>query len=193
MVVGTDQDTGAPTTTLVIDPPQVFVFEFRRFTANQTVSIHEMTEGLAHHQSALNILTVNQWLANIYFRPFLRGAIAAEERDLGRQRLINQLRATIRAEWAARGRTLSEREMNGMVRMRSRGAHASHDADAISGGDIDKFDSLERGAVNSYIGSNWGRFRPVLEAYAHRLRQLYEPRDRDKIKMNFRLRISFLN
>jgi hypothetical protein len=193
VVVGKDEDTGAETTRTVVDPPKVLVFEFRRFTARQNVSINEMTEGLQHHQEALNALTVEQWLANIYFRAFLRGAIAAEERDIGRKKLIDALRAEIQKEYAAKGETLSKSKLDNLVKLRSRGKHASHDADAIAGGNIDDFDSLERGAVNSYIGSNWGRFRPELEAYALQLRQLFEPKDRAKVRMAFRLRTKFLN
>ena len=152
-----------------------------------------MTEGLQHHQDALNGLTVGGWLANIHFRAFLRGAIAAEERDIARKRLIQELRAEIAAEYQAKGATLSKSQLDGLVKLRSRGKHASHDADAISGGNIDDFDSLERGAVNSYVGSNWGRFRPELEAYATQIRQLFEPGDREKVHMNFRLRPKFLN
>jgi hypothetical protein len=193
VVVGKDEDTGAETTKTIVDPPKTLVFEFRRFTANQNVSITEMTEGLQHHQEALNALTVEQWLANIYFRAFLRGAIAAEERDLGRRRLIDALRAEIIAEYNGRGVTLSRSQQDAFVKQRSRGKHASHDADAIAGGNLSDFDSLERGAVNSYIGSNWGRFRPELEAYALQVRQLFEPKDRPKVHMNFRLRQKFLN
>ena len=193
VVVGTDKDTGAQTRATIVDPPKVLVFEFRRFTANQKVSINEMTEGLQHHQDALNELTVGKWLANIMFRPFLRGAIAAEERDIGRKNLIRQLRAEIPAEYQKKGVNLSESEVKALVVLRSHGTHASHGADAISGGNIDEFDSLERGAVNSYVGSNWGRFRPELEVYAAHLRQLFEPADREKVKMNFRLRLKFLN
>ena len=193
VVVGKDEDTGAETTKTVVDPPKVLVFEFRRFTARQNVSVNEMTEGLQHHQEALNALTVEQWLANIYFRAFLRGAIAAEERDIGRKKLIDALRAEIVKEYAAKGETLSKSKLDNLVKLRSRGKHASHDADAISGGNIDDFDSLERGAVNSYIGSNWGRFRPELEAYALQIRQLFEPKDRSKVHMSFRLRQKFLN
>jgi hypothetical protein len=193
VVVGKDEDKGTETTKTVVDPPKVLVFEFRRFTARQNVSVNEMTEGLQHHQEALNALTVEQWLANIYFRAFLRGAIAAEERDIGRKKLIDALRAEIVKEYAAKGETLSKSKLDNLVKLRSRGKHASHDADAISGGNIDDFDSLERGAVNSYIGSNWGRFRPELEAYALQMRQLFEPKDRSKVHMSFRLRQKFLN
>jgi uncharacterized protein DUF4157/putative RNase toxin 15 of polymorphic toxin system len=193
VIVGKDEDTGAETTKTIVDPPLTLVFEFRRFTARQNVSINEMTEGLQHHQSALNALTVEQWLANIYFRAWLKGAVAAEERDIGRKDLIAQLRAEIVKEYADKGRTLTKSQLDTLIKLRSRGRHASHDADAISGGNIDDFDSLERGAVNSYIGSNWGRFRPELEAYAMRIRQNFEPKDWSKVHMNFRLRQKFLN
>lgn len=193
VIVQTDRETGAQTAVTIISTPKIITFEFRRFTANQNVSINEMTEGLQHHQTALNSLTLSEWLANIYFRPFLRGAIAAEERDIGRKELIRALRAEITAEYQARNVTLSKSELDRLVILRARRTHASHSADAIAGGNIDQFDSLERGAVNSYIGSSWGRIRPDLEAYAHQLRQQFEPKDRDKVKMNFRLRSQFLN
>jgi hypothetical protein len=192
VIVGTD-DADPDKKVTIVDPPKILVFEFSRFTANQTVSINEMTEGLQHHQEELNSLTVSRWLANIYFRPFLRGAIAAEERDLGRRALIAQVRADVTKEYADKNITLSAAELNNLIALRIRGAHASHSADFIAGGDIDKFDSLERGAVNSYIGSNWGRFRPELESYAISLRQNYDPKDWDAIKMNFRLRVQFRN
>jgi hypothetical protein len=193
VIVGTDPDTGAETPRTIVDPPKVLVFEFRRFTANQRVSFLEMTEGLQHHQDALNALTVDEWLANINFRAFLKGAIAAEERDIARKRLIQELRTEIQLEYQVKGITLSKSQLDGLIKLRSRSKHASHDADAIAGGNIDDFEGLERGAVNSYVGSNWGRFRPELEAYANRLRQLYEPADRKKVHMNFRLRPKFLN
>ncbi|HSE15984.1 MAG TPA: DUF4157 domain-containing protein [Pyrinomonadaceae bacterium] len=193
VIVGRDEDTGAETTVTIVSPPKIIVFEFRRFTANQSVSHREMTEGLAHHQSALNALTVGQWLANIVFRPFLRGAIAAEERDIARRALIRQLRAEVIAEWAARGRPLSPSQVEAMVRLRARNTHASHLADFIAGGNIDEFEGLERGAVNSYVGSNWGRLRPDLEAYANFLRQQFNATDRERVRMNFRLRVQFRN
>jgi hypothetical protein len=192
VIVGTDKDKGQVTSTIV-DPPKILVFEFRRFTAKQSVSTNEMTEGLQHHQNALNSLTVGQWLANIYFRPFLKGAIAAEERDLARKKLLSELRDAIVAEYKEKGVTLSDSELNGLVRLRARSKHASHLADFIAGGNIKDFEGLERGAVNSYVGSNWGRFRPELESYANHLRQLFIAADREKVKMNFRLRIQFLN
>jgi hypothetical protein len=184
---------GEPETRTIVDPPKVLVFEFRRFTANQNVGTREMTEGLQHHQNALNALTVEGWLANIVFRPFLRGAIAAEERDIARRDMLRQLRQEVIDEYRGRGITLEPRQVSAMVRQRARGRHASHSADFIAGGDIDDFEGLERGAVNSYVGSNWGRLRPELEAYARHLRQLFEPRDRARVRMNFRLRIRFLN
>lgn len=189
----TETQGGTAVTRLIVDPPKILVFEFRRFTANQNVSINEMTEGLSHHQTALNALTVDGWLANIHFRPFLRGAIAAEERDIGRRDLIRQLRLELVAEYRGRGMTLTKPQLDALVVLRSRGRHASHSADAISGGNIDDFDSLERGAVNSYVGSSWGRLRPELESYALHLRQLFEPADRTRVRMNFRLRQRFLN
>jgi uncharacterized protein DUF4157/putative RNase toxin 15 of polymorphic toxin system len=192
VIVGTDKDTGVLTTATIVEPAKVLVFEFRRFTANQTVSINEMTEGLQHHQNALNDLTVAQWLANVYFRPFLKGATAAEERDIGRRDLLRELRSEIVAEYAKKNVVLSKGDLDLLVRLRARQKHASHLADFAAGGNIDEFDSLERGAVNSYVGSNWGRFRPELEAYAIHLRQAFDPKDREKVKMNFRLRIKFL-
>ncbi|BAY09891.1 eCIS core domain-containing protein [Calothrix sp. NIES-2098] len=193
VIIQTDKETGSQTTATIISTAKIITFEFRRFTANQSVSINEMTEGLQHHQTALNNLTIGQWLANIYFRPFLKGAIAAEERDIARKELIRKLRAAIVAEYTAKKMTLSKSQIDKLVIIRSRGTHASHSADAISGGNIDDFDSLERGAVNSYIGSSWGKIRPELESYANYLRQQFEPKDREKVKMNFRLRVKFLN
>ena len=182
VVVGKDEDTGAETAKTIIDSPKILVFEFRRFTARQNVSINAITEGLQHHQTALNALTIDQWLANIYFRAFFKEAILEQERDLGRKRLIAALRAEIVKEYAERGAALSTSQLNVLIKQRSRGKHASHDADAISGGNIEDFDSLEAGAVNSYIGSNWGRFRPELEAYAIHIRQMFEPKDRSKVQ-----------
>ena len=193
VIVSKDEKTGVETTTTIVDPPKVLVFEFRRFTARQNVSVNAMTEGLQHHQAALNALTVDQWLANIHFRAFLRGAIAEAERDLARKRMIAALRAEIVTEYTGKGVTLSPSQVEALIKVRVRGRHASHDADAISGGNISDFDSLEAGAVNSYIGSNWGRFRPELEAYALLIRQQFEPKDRSKVHMNFRLRQQFLN
>lgn len=181
------------TTETILHPPLILNFEFRRFTARQTVSRNAIAEGLSHHQNALNNLTVDQWLANIYFRPFLRGNIAAAERNTGRQELMDQLRADIRREYAGRTPPLTEQQIDTLVRLRARGTHASHSADFVAGGNIDEFDSLEPGAINSYIGSAWGRLRPDLESYAHHIRQTLEPRDRGTIKMNFRLRHTFLN
>jgi hypothetical protein len=188
VIVQTDKETGEQRELTIVSPPKVIDFEFRRFTAKQTVSINEMTEGLQHHQKALNNLSVEQWLANIHFRPFLRGAIAAEERDIGRKELLRKLKIDIIKEYNKKDIKISESQLNSLVVMRARGTHASHAADFISGGDIDNFDSLERGAVNSYIGSNWGRIRPELDSYAIELRQKFEPTDRSKVKMNFRLR-----
>jgi hypothetical protein len=189
---GERKETG--TTKTIVDPPKVLTFEFSRFTANQNVSINEITEGLRHHQTALNALTVDGWLANIYFRAFLKGAVAAEERDFGRKRLIDGLWAQIVKERKDEGKKpLSRSQLWALIKLRSRGMHASHSADFISGGNIDDFDSLEPGRVNSYVGSNWGRFRPELEAYATQLRQLFEPKDRAKVRMNFQLRQRFKN
>lgn len=193
VIVQTNQTTGEQTNVTIVSPPKVLTFEFRRFTANQTVSFNEITTGLNHHQNALNDLTIDAWLSNIAFYPFLRGAIAAEERDIGRKLLIQNLRREITEEYQQRGVTLSRSQLDSLVRMRSRGTHASHSADFVSGGNIDDFDSLERGAINSYIGSNWGRWRPELDSYARFLRQRFEPPDRSRVKMNFRLRPSFLN
>jgi hypothetical protein len=193
VIVQTDRETGAQTTVTILSPPKVINFEFRRFTASQSVSIKEMTAGLQHHQTSLNNLTLDEWLANIYFRPFLRGAVAAEERDIARRDLIRSLRAEIDAEYKSRNVVLSKSQLNNLVVQRSRNTHASHSADFISGGNIGDFDSLEKGAVNSYIGSCWGRIRPDLESYAHFLRQTIGPSDRAKVKMNFRLRPKFLN
>lgn len=193
VIVSTNNETGTQTTVTIVSPPKTMVFEFRRFTANQSVSINEMTQGLQHHQSALNALTVGQWLANIHFRPFLRGAIAAEERDIARRAMINQLRSEVAAEFAAKGKPLTPSQLVAMVRLRARNTHTSHLADFIAGGNIDEFEGLERGAVNSYVGSNWGRFRPELESYATFLRQQFDAKDREKVKMNFRLRIQFNN
>lgn len=193
VVVGTDEDTGTEFTKTVVDPPKVLVFEFRRFTENQNVGIVEMTEGLQHHQEALNALTVDQWLANIHFRPFLKGAVAAEERDVARKEMIEELKQQILAEYTARGVTLTGSQLYVLIKQRARKQHASHDADAIAGGNIDDFAGLERGAVNSYVGSNWGKFRDVLEDYARELKGQIGPADRGKVYMNFRLRIKFLN
>jgi hypothetical protein len=193
VIVGKDKDTGEETSVTIVSPPKIIVFKFSRFTAKQNVSFNEMTEGLSHHQSALNALTVAQWLANIYFRPFLRGAIAAEERDYARKILIQQLRAEVIAEWAAKGKPLSPSQVEAMVKLRARNKHASHLADFIAGGNIDEFEGLERGAVNSYVGSMWNQVRPDLEAYANFLRQQFNAKDREKVKMNFRLRAQFKN
>lgn len=193
VIVGKDQDTGAETTVTIVSPPKTIVFEFSRFTAKQSVSVREMTEGLQHHQGALNGLTVEQWLANIVFRPFLRGPIAAAERDAARRTLINQLRTEVIAEFAAMGKPLSPSQVEAMVKLRARNTHASHLADFIAGGNINDFEGLERGAVNSYVGSNWGRLRPDLESYANFLKQQFVAKDRPKVKMNFRLRAQFKN
>ena len=56
-----------------------------------------------------------------------------------------------------------------------------------------KFDSLESGAVNSYVGNQWGLLRPELDAYAAEVKKRYDPKDWTKVKMNLRLRIQFLN
>jgi hypothetical protein len=186
-----DSGTGAEST--ILHPPKTLTFEFRRFTANQSVSRNAVIEGLNHHQAALNNLTVDQWLANIYFRPFLRGNVAATERNIGRQQLLNNLRNDIIREYQGYGRTLTPAQLDSLVRMRARGTHASHSADFVSGGNIDDFDSLESGSINSYVGSIWGRLRPDLESYAHFIRQTIEPRERQRVKMNFRLRHRFLN
>jgi hypothetical protein len=193
VIISTINETGTQTTATIVSPPKIIVFEFRRFTAKQSVSIQEMTEGLQHHQSALNALTVGQWLANIVFRPFLKGPIAAAEREAARKALLDQLRAEVLTEYAGKGKTLSKSQVEGLVRLRARKTHASHLADFIAGGNIDEFEGLERGAINSYIGSNWGRLRPDLEAYANFLKQQFDPKDREKVKMNFRLRAQFLN
>ena len=193
VIAGKPTDTGEETTVTIVSPPKIIVFEFSRFTAKQSVSIREMTEGLAHHQSALNGLTVAQWLANIVFRPFLRGAIAAAERDKARKILIDELRQNVIAEFAAKGTPLSPGQVEAMVKLRARKTHASHLADFIAGGNIDEFEGLEKGSVNSYVGSNWGRLRPELEAYANFLRQQFNAKDREKVKMNFKLRAQFKN
>lgn len=193
VIIGTDKDTGAQTTITIIANAKIIDFEFKRFTANQQVSFNEMGEGLQHHQTALNKLTIDQWLANINFRPFLRGAIAAEERDIGRKELIRKLRHDIDIEYKAKNITLSKRQLDGLIVIRSRGTHASHGADAISGGNIDEFDSLERGAVNSYIGSSWGKIRPDLDLYAKNIQSQFEAKDRRQVHMNFKLRPHFLN
>jgi hypothetical protein len=197
LIMGTrvvvDSRNGTPTERTILDPPKTLTFEFRRFTQNQSLSINQLTEGLNHHQSHLNSLTVEQWLANIYFRAFFRGGVANTERIAGRQRLIAQLRTDIVNEYASRVPPLTQAQIDIMVRLRSRGTHASHSADNISGGNIDDFDSLEVGGINSYIGSAWGRLRPELENYANFVRQIIESRDRSRVRMNFRLRQTFLN
>lgn len=191
----------------IVDPPKILVFQFRRFTGRQAVATNEMVEGLQHHQSALNALTVERWLANIYMRPFLRET-AQREREAGRRQLLSQMENRIVQELKGRYpkpadiaesgydnwiRTNYQSQIEGLIRIRSRGTHASHSADAIAGGNTDEFDSLERGAINSYVGSQWGLLRPELEAYATHLRQTIEPRERAAVRMNFRLRIQFLN
>jgi hypothetical protein len=193
VIIGSDKDTGATTTNTIIETPEVINFEFKRFTDNQSVSTNEVIEGLQHHQSALNSLTIEQWLANIHFRPFFRGKIAKKETNIGRDKLLGDLRKTINDEYKNKNITLSESQLEGLVKIRSRGTHASHSADAISGGNIDSFDSLERGAINSYIGSRWGQKRPALEIYAKNIKNQFDAKDRPQVKMNFKLRPHFLN
>lgn len=188
-----DATGSVPSERTILDPPKTLTFEFRRFTQNQSLATNQLVEGLNHHQAHLNSLSVERWLANIYFRAFFRGSVANTERIAGRQRLLTQLRTDVINENASRTIPLTEAQIDRMVRLRSRNTHASHSADNISGGDIDDFDSLETGAVNSYIGSSWGRLRPELESYANFVRQTVESRDRSRVNMNFRLRHTFLN
>jgi hypothetical protein len=193
VIVGTDKDTGQQTTSRILDPPKILVFEFRKFTEKQTVSVNEMTDGLLHHQNALNALTVDQWLGNIYARAFFTRAERAEVTALARRQMINELRASVEQEFKDKGQPLSPSQLEAMVKLRARKTHASHLADFIAGGSLYDFEGLESGKVNSYVGSNWGRFRPELEAYAHHVRQIIDPKDRGQVKMNFRLRPKFLS
>ena len=190
VLVGTEQ--GVVTTRTVVDPPKVLVFEFSRFTAKQSVGTAEMTEGLHHHQVALNKLTLTQWLTNIYARPWVREDLKKERRQES-DRLKKDLEKQIAAGYEAKGVALSKKQLELLVAKGHRGMHASHAVDAIAGGSIDEFAGFERGAVNSYVGNRWNNLRPELEAYARECRQLYGPADRDKITMNFQLRIKFLN
>ena len=191
---GGGADKGVPLPPLtIVDPPKVLVFEFRRFTENQSVTTNDMTEGLQHHQTALNALSVDGWLKNIDLKPTVKKSKTAAARKQGRANLLVELRAEIVKEYAAKGKTLTDRELEFLVKQRSRGRHASHAADFVSGGDMTNFDSLELGSVNSYVGSQWGLKRPVLDAYAGEVKKRYDVKDRGKINMNFRLRIQFLN
>jgi len=194
VVVKKGKDGKPDETRTILNPAKVLTFVFARFTKEQTVSHSEMTDGLKHHEDALNAMPMSQWIKNIDLRPTISDKTMDKERRKGARLLKADLAETIVAEREQNKlKPLSASELKLMVKMRSRGKHASHSADNIAGGDIDKFHSLERGAINSYVGSLWNNFRPDLESYAAKIRTEVPAEDHDKVKMNFRLRTTFRN
>jgi hypothetical protein len=100
VLAGTDKDTGEPK--VIVDPPKVLTFEFRRFTERQSVTTNEMSEGLQHHQTALNALSVDKWISNIDNRPTIKASgLDKTTRINARKEMIQELVDEITAKTLA--------------------------------------------------------------------------------------------
>jgi hypothetical protein len=175
----------------IISPAKIIILEFKRFTDERNVNINEMTEALQHHQDALNNLKVAKWLQNIDSFDANKKAIE-NARARGRRSLMKEFTLKLASEW--KNKNITKEQLKKLVKMKTIALDASHAADAVAGGNIDEFDSLERNAINQYFGTVWGKFKEDLKSYAEEIRKQFVTKEqRENVNMNFRLRIKFKN
>ncbi|WP_158289039.1 eCIS core domain-containing protein [Rubrivivax albus] len=146
------------------DPP----FRFSPFIAHvsaqpeavRRVYAMEFARQVTDHQARLNTLRVRDWSANR--AAFVaRGPVYNAESMTARETMADTtwqtiFNATLQSQ-LRRGRTQveAEAEARRTADAQLRGRHATHRADAISGGDHQEISRIGLGLANSTIGSQW--------------------------------------
>ncbi|QJB32074.1 DUF4157 domain-containing protein [Chitinophaga oryzae] len=163
-------------------PVKSFTFNMKTVTAKNTYTPKELKAGLKHHQSYLNSLTVRDWQANINAYSSTSEQTKRKLRDTFREHMIEK--EALKLFHMKKYTNMDDARAEAIKTFK--GTHASHSADYVSGGDVNVFDDMEAGKVNSYIGSLWGQLKADQIAYSATLNSMSAD-EKSTTYMNFQL------